>query len=72
MPLQSTLTQLENVQTAIDNVLAGQSVSFEGVSVTLANLSVLEARETRLMKQYRREQGTRPTFKRGKFAGGYD
>jgi hypothetical protein len=72
MAVQSTLSQIEEVQEAITAVMGGQSFVFDGVTYTRANLSVLEAREVRLKKQYAREQGARPPFKRVKFAGGYD
>ena len=58
MAIKTTLEQLEAVQTAIEKVEGGQSVTWGGKSLTRANLSVLYNREKELMQRYRLEQGT--------------
>jgi hypothetical protein len=58
MALKTTLEQLEAVQDAIAKVEAGQAVTWGGKTITRAQLSVLYAREERLLDRYKREQGT--------------
>lgn len=57
MALKTTLEQLEEVQTAISAVMKGQSGSWDGKQVTLANLSTLSARERELLERYNLETG---------------
>ncbi len=57
MALKTTLEQLEEVQSAISNVMTGQEVFIAGKRFTLANLKDLEAREQRLLARYHQEQG---------------
>ena len=57
MAVASTLTQLENVQTAIAAIESGaQSYQFGDIRVTKANLSALYQREAELLARYAREQ----------------
>lgn len=67
MAIKTTLEQLEEIQTAISAVCAGQSVTFEGHNVTLANLADLERREEKLLTRYKAETGTggTPAFNQG-------
>ena len=58
MAVKTTLEQLEEVQTAITKVMAGQSGSWDGKMLTMADLSVLTTRETMLLKRYKAETGT--------------
>lgn len=55
MAIKTTLEQLEEVQTTISKVLAGQAVSIDGKSITRADLKVLYEREDILLKRYRAE-----------------
>ena len=68
MAIKTTLSQIEEVQTAISKVMAGQSVSIDGASVTMADLAKLELREQRLLRQYRVEQGERPPYRTANFS----
>ena len=65
MAVKTTLEQLEAVQTAIEKVELGQSVTMAGVSLTRGDLKTLYAREERLKQQYSREQGTGLTVNTG-------
>lgn len=56
MALKTTLAQLEEVQAAISKVMSGQSGTWDGKQLTLADLSVLTSRETMLLKRYNAEQ----------------
>jgi hypothetical protein len=58
LALKTTLEQLEEVQTAISNVMLGQDVTIEGKRLTLADLAALERREEKLLARYRAEAGT--------------
>jgi len=58
MAIKTTTEQLEAVQTAIEKVEAGQSVSWGGKSLTRADLGTLYRREDQLLRRYRRERGT--------------
>jgi hypothetical protein len=57
MALKTTLEQLEEVQTAISAVMAGQSYSIAGRNVTKANLKELSDREAILLERYKKETG---------------
>jgi len=58
MAIKTTLEQIEEVQSAISNVMDGQEVSVAGGKrLTLADLSALEKREERLLARYRQENG---------------
>ena len=58
MALKTTLAQLEEVQTAITNILeGGQSGSLGDKAVELAKLSALSTREDSLLKRYKQETG---------------
>jgi lantibiotic modifying enzyme len=52
MAIKTTEQQLEEVQAAITAVLAGQSYTIDGVTVTRANLRELTEREKYLMQIY--------------------
>jgi hypothetical protein len=65
MALKTTLEQLEEVQTAISNVMDGQDISYNGKRLTLANLGLLTARENMLLERYNREQGRGLTINHG-------
>jgi hypothetical protein len=69
MAVKTTTQQLEEVQTAITAVMASQSYSLDGVTVTRANLSALQERERILKAQYNQEQGGRPRVSVAKFGG---
>lgn len=56
MAIKTTLSQLEEVQTAITKVMAGQSGTWDGKQLTMADLGVLTARETMLLTRYNSEQ----------------
>lgn len=58
MALKTTLEQLQEVQTAITNCLAGQSVTINGKQITHPDLAALQNREQFLLERYRAEQGT--------------
>lgn len=58
MAVKTTLEQLEEVQTAISNVMKGQSGSWDGKQVTMADLSALTARESMLLTRYQQESGS--------------
>lgn len=65
MAARSTLTQLEEVQTAIQNVLAGKSWTLDGITYTYESLSALEAREKTLLRRMSTKsvrKRTRPDF----------
>lgn len=55
MPIKTIAEQLEEVQNAITAVMDGQSYSFKGRSLTLADLNTLQAREKYLRAEYNRE-----------------
>lgn len=57
MAVKTTLSQLEEVQAAITKVMSGQSGSWGGKSVTMADLDALSKREEILMRRYSLEQG---------------
>jgi hypothetical protein len=57
MAIKTTLEQIEEVQSAISAIMAGQSYSIAGRSLTRADLRVLNERETMLLDRYRRETG---------------
>jgi len=57
MAIKTTLEQIEEVQAAITKVMAGQSATAGGITVTLANLAALERREEKLLTKYRAESG---------------
>ena len=54
--IKSTLTQLEEVQTAITKVMAGQSGTWDGKQLTMADLGALTSRESMLLTRYNSEQ----------------
>lgn len=57
MAVKTTIEQLEEVQTAISQVLQAQEVSRGGKTHRLAELNALQAREKLLLARYKREQG---------------
>ena len=65
MALKTTLEQLEAVQSAIEKVELGQSVTMAGVSLTRGDLKAMYDREARLLQRYRGEQGTGLTINTG-------
>ena len=58
MAIKTTLEQLEEVQAAITKVMAGQSGSWDGKQLTMADLNTLTNRETMLLSRYKAESGT--------------
>lgn len=70
MAVKTTLSQLEEVQAAITKVMAGQSGTWDGKQLTMADLSALTARETMLLNRYKSEQGTGLTRNRGRLRRG--
>jgi|AntAceMinimDraft_18_1070375.scaffolds.fasta_scaffold11422_5 hypothetical protein len=58
MALKTTLVQLEEVQAAITSVMSGQSGTWGDKTVTMADLSSLNIRESMLLKRYKQENGT--------------
>ena len=70
MALKTTLVQLEEVQAAITKVMAGQSGTWDGKQLTMADLSVLTTRETMLLSRYKNEQGEGMTINRGRLRRG--
>jgi len=69
MALASTLTQLEQVQTAIAEVLAGQEYRIGDITYKRADLDSLQKREEALLARYNREQRGQATT-RANFQGG--
>jgi hypothetical protein len=57
MAVKTIAEQLEEVQTAITEVMAGQEVSRDGKTLRMADLPALERREKRLLVLYNRSQG---------------
>lgn len=62
MAIKTTQEQLEEVQTAISMVMAGQEVTVNGKRFVNADLAALQRREETLLIRYKREQrgGRRP------------
>jgi hypothetical protein len=54
--IKTTLSQLEEVQAAITKVMAGQSGTWDGKMLTMADLDTLTKRETMLLGRYNSEQ----------------
>jgi hypothetical protein len=70
MAILTIATQLEEVQTAITAVMAGQSFTLDGVTFTRASLSSLQQREEYLQNQYAKSSaGNRPFMKTVNFSG---
>ena len=66
MAIKTTLEQIEEVQSAISQVMTGQEVSMpDGKKWRLADLPALEAREEKLLARYRRENGGGMTINHG-------
>ena len=58
MAIKTYTEQLEEVQTAISNILSGgQGVQYNGRKMDLADIGVLEKMETRLRAKVARENG---------------
>jgi hypothetical protein len=57
MAIKTTQEQLEEVQTAISNVMDGQEVTYHGKTWRLADLDKLSQREEILLARYHRESG---------------
>ena len=57
MAIKSTYEQIEEVQSAITNILLGQEVVIDGTTWRSADLDSLQRRETMLLKRYHAEQG---------------
>ena len=71
MAILTIAAQLEEVQTAITAVMAGQSFTIDGVQFTRASLTALQQREEYLQKQYvKTVAGQRPFMKTVNFNGG--
>lgn len=61
MAILTTLAQLEQVQTAITEILtSGQSYALGARALTRADLLVLQKREETLLNRYRTETAGRP------------
>jgi lactam utilization protein B len=72
MAVATTTAQLEAVQSAITAVLANQSYTLDGRTVTRANLSALQQREDILLKRYNREVNkNRPRVSTAHFGGNF-
>ena len=69
MAIASITTRLENVQTAIAAVEAGQSFMMDGVQYTRANLNTLYQQERYLEGQLAKTNGQRPFMKTVNFSG---
>jgi hypothetical protein len=59
MAIKTNLEKLEEVQSAISAVMAGQSYSIAGRAVTHADLVALTKYEEILLERYAAESGTR-------------
>jgi len=70
MAVKTTLAQLEEVQAAISKVMDGQSGTWDGKQLTLADLDTLNKRETMLLERYNSEQGGGLTRNRGRIGRG--
>lgn len=57
MAIKTTLEQIEEVQSAISNIMLGQEVTQNGKALKMADLDALQRRETMLLKRYRAQQG---------------
>lgn len=65
MAVRSTLTQLEEVQDAIQAVLSGKKWTLDGVSYEYADLGALQERERELIRRMSTKsvrKRTRPDF----------
>lgn len=58
MALKTTLEQLEEVQAAITQVMDAQRAGIGDKELLRACLDLLDAREEKLLKRYKAEQGT--------------
>ena len=58
MAVKTTLEQLEEVQAAITKVMNAQAAGMGDKNLQRARLDMLEAREEKLLKRYKAEQGT--------------
>lgn len=57
MPIKTTLEQIEEVQTAISDILlTGQFMGKDGKQLNKANLQNLNDRETMLLARHRQEE----------------
>ena len=72
MALKTTTEQLEELQSAISAVMAMQSYTLAGRTVTYANLANLEAREDRLERKLSKENGKRPRVSVGKMTRAFN
>ncbi len=72
MALKTTTEQLEELQNAISAVMAMQSYTLDGRTVTYANLANLEAREERLERKLAKENGKRPRVSVGKMTRAFN
>lgn len=70
MTIKTTLSQLEEVQAAITKVMAGQSGTWDGKQLTMADLGALTVRETMLLTRYNSEQNGGITRNIGRVARG--
>jgi hypothetical protein len=70
MAVQTYTEQLEAVQTAIEKVLAGQSYSIGGRTLTRADLDSLTKREQYLRAMVDRENNGGVKYRRGTFSQG--
>jgi hypothetical protein len=68
MAIQSTLSQIEEVQAAITAVMSGQSYRIGNMTYTRASLESLTKREEMLLSRYNREQGNSPRVSRVTFS----
>jgi len=66
MAIKTTLEQIEELQSAITQVLAGQEVTMpDGKKWRMADLPAMTAREEKLLARYRRENGGGLTINHG-------
>jgi hypothetical protein len=68
--IKTTLSQLEEVQEAITKVMSGQSGTWDGKMLTMADLDTLTQRETMLLGRYNSEQNGGITRNTGRIKRG--
>jgi len=72
MAIKTLLAQIEEVQAAITKVMTSQSYTLGDASVQRAKLDALTKRESWLLAQYRKEQGTTPVASQAYFGDAGD
>ncbi len=72
MAIKTITEQIEEVQAAITKCLNTQSYTLGDASVQRARLKDLEARETRLLGEYNKQQGNSPAVSQAYFGNAGD